>query len=94
MKRVSGFAPEPNRTTSTSLVMVGVEQMHDAASETYCMARDCYDDCISFLDERLGGTAQVRSSSQGLLENTAGWSSPQTMENPWAIMEFTVTPTP
>ena len=34
------------------------------------MARDCYDDCIFFLDERLGDLLSTLSS-QGLLENTA-----------------------
>ena len=34
------------------------------------MARDCYDDCIFFLDERLNDLLSTLSS-QGLLENTA-----------------------
>ena len=35
----------------------------------YSLARDCYDDCITFLDHQLGVLLD-RLQAQGLLENT------------------------
>ncbi len=40
-----------------------------AYQQSILMARDCYDDCIAFLDEQLGGLLD-KLQSQGLLDNT------------------------
>ena len=51
------------------LRLPGHADKHDVARRDIVMARDCYDDCIAFLDDQLGRLLD-ELERQGLLDNT------------------------
>ncbi len=68
MRAVSGSGPKPARDYEF-LFDYGDPGWKSILNRDLGMARDCYDDCIAFLDEQLGQLMD-NLNGQGLLENT------------------------
>ena len=67
----NGFGVRPRTAADYQFLFDYVGVVKDAARQRDLkMARDCYDDCIAFLDEQLGQLLDTLKG-QGLLENTA-----------------------
>ena len=61
-------AEDRGRITTSSSIMTSSDK-RDAARRDLLMARDCYDDCIAYLDEQLGRLLD-ELDRQGLLADT------------------------
>ena len=66
----NGFGARPRTAADYQFLFDYVGLMkNEARQRDLMMARDCYDDCIAFLDEQLGELLETLKH-QGLLENT------------------------
>ncbi len=69
MRAASGSGPGPCADYQFLIDFVGIDKERCLHRNEIIMARDCYDDCIAFLDEQLGRLLDALQG-QGLLENT------------------------
>ena len=69
MRAVSGSGPGSRGITSSCFDYLGTGSRTRFRQRDLAMARDCYDDCIAFLDDQLGRLLD-ELRGQGLLDNT------------------------